>query len=185
MKYEELKTKHPKLVKDVLSEYRNVNVDCEWYEFIIENFTTEAEKIGFDIDPDNVSFSGFWNQGDGASFTGTVDMLDFLKSKKLLSKYSKAVNAMRNNKVDELVSIARTSNLYFHSNTCTTDDIQVYDYITPATEDELEEIHSLIEDKRVELCDSLFKKLEELYEYLTSDKAVEEFLITSDIDLEV
>lgn len=41
--------------------------DYNWWEYVYEMWTTALEQIGFE-NPD-ISFSGFWSQGDGASFT--------------------------------------------------------------------------------------------------------------------
>ncbi len=40
----------------------------KWYDPIIEAFIEDMNTIGIDIDSSSVQFSGFWNQGDGASF---------------------------------------------------------------------------------------------------------------------
>lgn len=47
-----------------------------WYEDIIEEFKERGPERGFDID--DVQWSGFCSQGDGASWTGQVDLVPFL-----------------------------------------------------------------------------------------------------------
>jgi hypothetical protein len=39
-----------------------------WYDPIIEAFIEDMDSIGLNIDTSSVQFSGFWSQGDGASF---------------------------------------------------------------------------------------------------------------------
>ena len=51
--------------------------DDYWYEGIQESFTERGLERGFDID--DVQWSGFCSQGDGASWTGQVDPLLFLQ----------------------------------------------------------------------------------------------------------
>lgn len=47
----------------------------EWWEPVLEGFTEELKELGFqDID---IHFSGFWSQGDGASFTARLDFKEF------------------------------------------------------------------------------------------------------------
>jgi hypothetical protein len=53
-----------------IEKYRDCNVDYEgWCEFTIEDFITQVAKIGLRVSMDDVQFSGFCSQGDGASFT--------------------------------------------------------------------------------------------------------------------
>lgn len=50
-----------------------------WYEDTYNQFTEEMENLGFsDI---KISFSGFYSQGDGASFVGTLDFEEFFRAK--------------------------------------------------------------------------------------------------------
>lgn len=44
----------------------------DWHECTIDDACTIAALMGWDISPRDVQFSGFWSQGDGASFTGTL-----------------------------------------------------------------------------------------------------------------
>lgn len=46
--------------------------DHEWWEYTYETWKNALDQIGF-CDAD-ISFSGFWSQGDGASFTANVDL---------------------------------------------------------------------------------------------------------------
>jgi hypothetical protein len=52
-----------------------------WYESVYDTWKSALEQIGFENA--DISFSGFWSQGDGASFTATIDLprlLDFMNS---------------------------------------------------------------------------------------------------------
>jgi hypothetical protein len=44
----------------------------DWYEFSIDDWTTALEQVGFT--DAKINFSGFWSQGDGASFTSGLDI---------------------------------------------------------------------------------------------------------------
>ena len=59
-----------KIKESALDNARNwlkeVNTSDSWYESVYEQWKSALESIGM-IDPD-ISFSGFWSQGDGASF---------------------------------------------------------------------------------------------------------------------
>ena len=63
--------------------YRDQGLPDEWYDFVYEDFETICGILGVTLatspvrlygggtrDKSQVNFSGFWNQGDGASFAG-------------------------------------------------------------------------------------------------------------------
>lgn len=50
------------------SWYREGAFDDEWWEFIFDDWKEWLAKAGFGDDPE-INFTGFWSQGDGASFT--------------------------------------------------------------------------------------------------------------------
>lgn len=71
----------PEIQEKVLSnfkeEYRE-KIDSWWYEDVIENFKSELEDLG--LEDIECNFSGFWSQGDGASFIAKVrDVKKFFK----------------------------------------------------------------------------------------------------------
>jgi hypothetical protein len=56
---------------ETLEKYRYVNVeDVEWWEYIFSDFEEDMSKHGVRVD--QIYFSGFWSQGDGACFDGRV-----------------------------------------------------------------------------------------------------------------
>ena len=61
----------PEAKKHAIDSNRDYHIDSHnWWDPIIEGFTEEIEAIGMtDI---HCAFSGFYSQGDGASFTGKV-----------------------------------------------------------------------------------------------------------------
>lgn len=65
LKFNEL-TKEQKT--KVLDKLRDINVDGDyWYDFIYDEYRARLETMGYyDIE---FQFSGFWSQGDGASFS--------------------------------------------------------------------------------------------------------------------
>lgn len=55
--------------------YIEINLYDNWYEHVIEDFYENvAPHFGLNIDIKGVQFSGFWSQGDGASFTGRFSL---------------------------------------------------------------------------------------------------------------
>lgn len=57
---------------DVLEKRRYWNVDYEsWYEHLIDDFKEDMAELGVAVN--QVYFSGFYSQGDGACFDGRID----------------------------------------------------------------------------------------------------------------
>ena len=51
---------------------RDRDVDHNWWEWTYEDFISQVALKGYGVQAKDIQFSGFWCQGDGASFTGSV-----------------------------------------------------------------------------------------------------------------
>lgn len=67
MKYIELSDS----AKEKVHQWYCETLDNYWYEGVIEQAKEEGAALGFHID--EIYFTGFWSQGDGASWKGRVD----------------------------------------------------------------------------------------------------------------
>jgi hypothetical protein len=94
------------------SIFQNRDVDLDWG---VEAEQDELEE-GFGLANVEVSFSGFWSQGDGASFTGrVVNIPKFIRAIGIKDEIlDKAMQAL-----DEVyeMSIVRIDSRYVHENT--------------------------------------------------------------------
>ena len=54
----------------------DVNTDHDWWDCTVTTWKDALAEIGF-IDAD-IQFTGFWSQGDGASFTASVDAVKLI-----------------------------------------------------------------------------------------------------------
>ena len=63
-----------KLKQKAIEHYRDDREDPDWYSPILEGFKEDMDAIG--VETNDVSFTGFYSQGDGASFTGKVSDID-------------------------------------------------------------------------------------------------------------
>lgn len=56
----------------LIEKYHDINVedDFPWYECVFEDFHAEMSTCGVEVE--DILFSGFWSQGDGACFSGNV-----------------------------------------------------------------------------------------------------------------
>src|SRR4030095_7275979 len=76
----------PEAQRKVIDQERLINVDDSfWYEPIIDDWTQELERRGFE--QVKILFSGFGSQGDGACFEARVRIGAYLKAHNLAATY--------------------------------------------------------------------------------------------------
>jgi hypothetical protein len=67
------------LDEKLLTRYRHINVECEWWDYVYDEFKEYMQAQGVHVE--RMFFSGFWSQGDGACFEGHVEDWEvFLKT---------------------------------------------------------------------------------------------------------
>jgi hypothetical protein len=91
-----------------------------WYEGITEGFTACGGERGFDID--DVQWSGFGSQGDGASWTGQVELVPFLAyhlkpDHPDYARYMVLIELIENGFVSRRLEVSRNSHMYNHDKT--------------------------------------------------------------------
>jgi len=57
--------------KELTQKYWDINVEHNWYDCIYEDLRERLTAIGVYVE--DIGFSGFWAQGDGACFAGTIE----------------------------------------------------------------------------------------------------------------
>ncbi len=64
-------------ILSVIEKHRDINVDNDvWCKYIFEQYIDILNSFGFeDV---KIFFSGFYSQGDGASFTSSININKFL-----------------------------------------------------------------------------------------------------------
>ncbi len=146
----------------------------EWWLDAYDCFIDYAKtEYGIDIDPKDICFSGFYHQGDGASFTGDIPLETLLK----LYKES----GIRIPMFEEIVAsnitgyIEQTSSRYCHEKTVTV-HLDICTYGCHRLEDKMQELEDYIESWKDDLCNKLYTMLENEYEYLTSYDCIAEQL---------
>jgi len=197
---------------NALDELRDINVQVDyWHDDVIDYFKEEMEKFG--LDDVEVSYSGFYSQGDGASFTADVtDTQKFMKEALELEsdewldmgdgvKPKDELDALRSDLLDIgfdtrekltpdnfIISIRRTSSRYSHQNTIE-GDVDIED-IPESIEDEFpayeytDEIQDKVTDWARKKSVKLYSDLEKEYDYLTSDEAVKETIEMNDYEFD-
>jgi len=152
--------------KKVIENYNLINVDDdEWHNFIIEEWKEKLARQGFE--DANINFSGFWSQGDGASFNCSVNLEKFLKGRRAISKYSKEIKKQK----EEGFNVAiKNGGFYYHEYTMA---VECYDL-------ENDQLENFILEEAREQARKIYKELEKNYEYLTGEESITETLIVNE-----
>lgn len=163
----------------------------DWYCFLEEEFKTTCRPMGINVD--RIWFTGFYCQGDGAGFTGDVSLWVYMKHMGLDAQYPALYQAI----VDDGSYVQVT---YGNHNNMSFDVHEGLSYIDPAglfAELDHDTWSALVDsdwaDAQLEqgvrelcadVCSDLFNKLEEEYEYLTSEAQFIESCDCNDIEFE-
>lgn len=160
-----------------------VSTDGEWYDAVYYYSREKLEAIGFD-NPE-FAFSGFWSQGDGASFTSGIDLTKVLEHLiRETGDHRYEWLASSDNFVNEHLelSVIRGTWRYVHEHSTKVD----YDFYARGHGDYAalwavcKELIEDVEALRLELCRQLYADLEAEYEYLTSDSQLIELADAND-----
>jgi hypothetical protein len=188
---------------DELSDRAKDNVRAKYIcpvdlDYVIDDAKREGEKFGFMID--EVLYSGFSSQGDGASWTGTIQLQRFLEHHLKedhpdYARYTVLLTLIEDGWTAPRVTISRKSFMYNHSNTmqidqqymgygATTEDavIRAACPLQGANVQELYDgilIDGLLDDlyewalkEAKNYADHIYDLLEQAYEYDMSDQHV-------------
>lgn len=192
-----------------LDAHRDINVDHDWYDSVFDDFRQICKILGIEIDAEEPRFSGFWSQGDGASWTGAYRALryDLLKGC-YIPRYDIAPVEIRQHApldtelhriADELSFLARIytptfaavrryRDRYVHEMTMTLHDSEPYsegEYCDWGDLGLATDVVDMIEETLIglfrDLARWLYRQLENEYDYLTSDEAVADTLEANEI----
>lgn len=171
--------------EQLLDRHRDINTHDEWYRPTFDSFGTDMEAIGVYVD--QIYFSGFWSQGDGACFDGHV--YGWGKFLAAVGKPELADFAMAHDPFFSWASLGR----YCHEYTvefgvsglvAENPHDENYDPLRHAAWEaaygEYGPLYSSSDDFIEFLRDKmrdLYRTLEEEYEYLTSDEEVTVFIL--------
>lgn len=188
--------------RKLIEKHREINIKHDtWWDSTYADFKSEMAHTGVDVD--KMMFSGFWSQGDGASFTGRIsDIKLFMEHHKLAETYPAVMRLLSyDGNID--LRVVRTGGYshYYHENTVAVDTPynDQFSYLLPTDDplraavvgqwdtDLVAEITALEEAATKIIrsdCRVLYRQLEEEYNYLTSDDAVWEAIQSNDLATE-
>lgn len=174
--------------------YREAGFDHDWYDAVHEDFQRIAEILGIQLktrttrlvggrtrqDP-CIWFSGFWSQGDGAAWEGVYSYRKSAAAKlrayapkdKTLHRIAETLQAAQRQNFYQLSAEVTHRGNYYHAFTMA---VSVRRDSAAAAEI-IGDAESIVTDALRDLANWLYRQLEQEYEYLTSDEAVDETLV--------
>jgi len=166
-----------------LEKYYDWNVeDFEWYDYAFDDIKEIGALIGIEID--NIFFSGFWSQGDGAQFTGNYSyakgglkaLIGYAPNEFEVHTIAKQLQDLQCKNFYGLSAYVKHSGHYNHE-MCT--NIQVTsdnESMDEANDEAYYGIQELLRD----FMRWIYKRLESEYEWLISPEQVKESLISNE-----
>lgn len=163
----------------------------DWFDFVYEDFKSICEILGIELDKYEPCFSGFWSQGDGASFTGDYRSEWSKDAVGRIRQYAPMDNTLHRI-ADGLLEASKSFPIfarisrrgsYYHEQTMYLSEFEISD---DCDEDDVtQEVFSSVEEKVLDCMKDLalwlYGKLEEEYDHLTSDEVVWESLLSNDM----
>lgn len=161
----------------VLEKHRDINVDNEeWSDGIIDEWRSKLEGQGFNNV--EIAYSGFWSQGDGASFTAkSLDVDKIIKSLGLKASKELLEEASAGEIDGE---VKRTTTMYVHENT--TSVFLGYHGENEKVNNEVADLEKQIQEYNYKTNKEIYNELDKAYEYLTSDEQVIETIKSNDYE---
>lgn len=182
--------------QELIERYRDINVNYDWWDSIHDDFNAICKRMGIDLDKREPSFSGFWSQGDGASFTGSFSGSIADRAAEEIRNYA-PLDTELHRIADELTLIGRIyyrayarigrpyGNHYCHQYTMHVTDLEP---LEGDADDWANDIHEAVEQGLQELFRDLagwlYDVLEREYDHCTSDEEVWESIVANELHLE-
>ena len=173
--FEELSDKAKAVAIDA---HRDWEIDAhDWWDYVYEDARRMASLIGIEIN--EIRFTGFWNQGDGASFTGAYawkpDCIEAIKSEcedeKLIAFATELTVLQTTMKLLYDVTYECTISRIYSSIMVTDFNLDLPEYIF--------KIDKQFQDIMRRFADWIYAQLKAEYDYLTSDEHISEMLTDS------
>lgn len=169
----------PEHIQDKLIEGEREYLSSDWNDFfcqdVLDSWVSRLEEQGFN-NPD-INYSGFWSQGDGASFT--TDSIDLIKLCDHLELWptgkEKTYRSLLKN-LSYTTYLKRTNHHYYHENSttfyCHVDYQWGHTEAQNALDKFFQDIEPLIDEHIVDMGIAIYRDLQEDYEaYTTEDFA--------------
>ena len=165
--------------------WRQYGLDYEWWDCVVDDAKTIGALMGIDID--EVYFSGFASQGDGAQFTGNyaykrgsvAAVKEYAPQDKTLHEIAETLAQIQKRHFYSLSASVSSTGRYSHEY-CTSIDVvddrkAYYQDVSDDTEEELK-------DALRDYMRWIYSRLREERNWLNSDQMVSESLIANECE---
>ena len=183
----------------LIEKHRYINVEYgSWWDCVESDFIEDMKQVGIHVD--KIYFSGFWSQGDGACFVGSLD---------------NALTYLNHHHVDQFPMLRKLIEMggtvwatsdhrgrYYHSNSvsinaeceafwqCANPKSELQEAVIQRwdgmVDKEIVDFEAALAEQWRTYMNDLYTKLEEEHDYLTSDDGVWDTLVANELieDLE-
>lgn len=182
----------------LIEQHRDFNVEhIEWWDGVYDDFTCDMAAKGIHVY--NMNFSGFWSQGDGASFTGYISNNKMFFDQHGLTGSYPWIAKLLSHGGEFTLTIDRSSDRYVHENTVGVDlsytdmfynilpsdglRAEVIEQWDVKLDVEYATICEAVTEIVRDYCRDLYRRLRDEYDYLTSDEAVWDAIVANDLDV--
>jgi hypothetical protein len=182
----------------LLEKYRYINVEHNnWWDCVESDFIEDMKQVGIHVD--KIYFSGFWSQGDGACFVGSLD---------------NALTYLNHHHVDQFPMLRKLIEMggtvwatsdhrgrYYHSSSvsinaeceafwqCANPKSELQEAVIQRwdgmVDKEIVDFEAALAEQWRTYMNDLYTKLEEEHDYLTSDDGVWDTLVANELIEEV
>jgi hypothetical protein len=179
-----------------LTTYRDLNVNFDWWDDEFEDFIELCSYMGIAVIKDKIKFRGFYSQGDGSGFSAMVDIPKLLMAVANQSWKDYAPMQEFNFSVQQIDRrvIALVANGLLPGEPQIISRSRQYGVVTDLgisevikdgkTHDnifeELDKLEEWLRSVAEILNPHLYKTLENQYDFLTSDTAIKESILTNE-----
>lgn len=173
--------------------WREYALDYEWWDYIDESFKEKCKALGISVD--DITFSGFYSQGDGAAFCGSVDVSAYMEQHNLTESYPALYLAVKDDGSYVRISTSHRGHMRSDgSNECAnqTAPSGVFSDLPQEDWEELVDAQAneaCLEDGVLEWCNELASELycdlENEYEHLTSKESFIDSCECNEITFEI
>ena len=193
-------TATPEPNRALIERYRDINTDYDWWGSVYDTFPRKMQTIGVEVD--EMYFSGFWSQGDGACFDGYVrEWHKFLPSvdpdynNPVLIAHASAFFRFACKHRGHYNSVSYDADLPLPESSIDTrfaedyspyplDDLRTAAWLAVLNRYDPAKLEVYFREAFTGHMQNLYDLLESEYDYLTSDEAVWETIVANELHLD-
>lgn len=200
----ELKQRFPRRFEQEYNAWAYNAPDYDWWDFVVEDAKEDGAEIGFEID--DIKFSGFWSQGDGACWTGSINLMQFISARHADDADYFVIRHLMNEGCLEGALTVHSRGHYSHSGTMCLGDVDTdlnvpseYTlqfgvmaganaaaiYYAAGGDARMSDLATEALQEAKDFADDIYEKLEAEYTYLTSEEQFIESCWANDVMFDI